>query len=206
MENFSAPGQVLELTAPSGGVVSGSAYLIGSLVVVATVTAAEAAKFNALVVGVVDLPKVAEEGWTENEKLYWDVSPAGLTKVSSGNTLVGVAVKPVSAVVTLATNALAADLLIAGMTLTVLDFAQLNTDNATVTVTINGVAFVLTEDVEWDAATSNDATATALAAAIAALTGVTATATTNVVTVVPATGLSETNLSVGRVRLDGVAR
>jgi len=199
-------GDVLTLTAPSGGVVSGSAYLIGSLVVVATETVAQTLPFVGLVVGCVNLPKVAEEGWTEGEKLYWDVSPAGLTKVLSGNTLVGVAVNPVAAAVALATNALAADLAISGLTLTVLDFAQLDSDNATVSVTINGVVTVLTEEVEWNAATSNDATATSLAAAISALTGVTATATTNVVTVVPASGIAATSLAIGRVRLDGAAR
>jgi predicted RecA/RadA family phage recombinase len=199
-------GDVLTLAAPSGGVVSGSAYLIGSLIVVATETVAQTLPFVGLVVGVVDLPKVAEEGWVQGEKLYWDVSPAGLTKISSGNTLVGVAVDPVAAVVALATSALAADLAISGFTLTVLDFAQLDSDNATVTVTINGVATVLTEEVEWNAATSNDATATSLASAINALTGVTATATTNVVTVVPATGVAATSLATGRVRLDGAAR
>lgn len=206
MKNFVESGEVLELTAPSGGVVSGTAYLIGALVVVATVTAAEAAKFIAEVVGVVELPKVADEGWTENLKVYWDNSAKKVTLVSSGNTLIGTAYRPVSAVLGLATNALAADLLIAGNTLTVLDFAQLNTDNATVTVTVNGTATVLTEDAGWDAATSNDATATSLAAAIAAVAGLHATATTNVVTVVPNTGLAPTILDKGRVRLDGVAR
>ena len=49
MKNFVQPGDVVELTAPSGGVVSGTVYLIGALVVVATVTAAEGAKFNGAV-------------------------------------------------------------------------------------------------------------------------------------------------------------
>ena len=200
-------GDVLTLTAPSGGVVSGSAYLIGSLVVVATETVAQTLPFVGLVLGCVDLPKVAEEGWTEGQKLYWDVSPAGLTIVSSGNTLVGVAVGPiVPTVVALATSALAADLAIVGLTLQVLDFAQLESDNATVTVTVNGVVTVLTEDVEWNALTSNDATATSLAAAISALTGVTAVAVTNTVTVTPSTGTTIASTAVGRVRLDGAAR
>jgi predicted RecA/RadA family phage recombinase len=207
VKNYISKGEVLELTAPSGGVVAGSAYLIGGLLVVATVTAAEGAKFNAIAEGIVDLPKAVEDALTEGGKVYWDNSAKKITTVSGGNTLVGVAVLPiVPFTVALATNALAADLAISGLTLTVLDFAQLNTDNATVTVTINGVETVLTEDVEWDAATSNDATATALAAAINALTGVKATATTNVVTVVPATGLVAGDASKGRVRLDGVAR
>lgn len=206
METSYAPGGVLELTAPSGGVVSGTAYLIGSLLVVAAQTAAETVKFEGATRGVFDLPKATDDAFTEGAKAYWDDTAKKLTTTSGGNTLVGIALAPVSAAVTLATNALAADLLISGMTLQVLDFAQLNTDNATVTVTVNGTATVLTEDVEWDAATSNDATATSLAAAISALAGVTATATTDTVTVVPATGLSATGLTTGRFRLDGVAR
>ena len=207
MKTAYTSGDVITLTAPSGGVVSGSTYLIGSLVVVATATVAQTLPFEALVVGMADLPKVAEEAWTEGAKLYWDVSPAGLTTVSSGNTLVGVAVQPiVPAAVSLATSALAADLLISGMTLQVLDYAQLDSDNATVTVTINGVAYVLTEEVEWNASVSNNSTATSLAAAIEALTGVKAAAVTDTVTVTPATGIKATSLAVGRVRLDGAAR
>jgi predicted RecA/RadA family phage recombinase len=206
MKTFAESGGVLEFTAPSGGVVSGSAYKIGSLVVVATETVAQTLPFIGVPMGVVDLPKVAEEGWTEGLKLYWDTSPAGLTKEASGNTLIGVAIQPVAAVVSLATDALAADLAIVGMTLQVLDFTQLGTDDATVTVTINGVATVLTEGTDWTASVSDDSTATSLAAAIDALTGVTAAAVTDTVTVVPATGVSAVNLTTGRVRLDGAAR
>ena len=206
MKTFAESGGVLKFTAPSGGVVSGSAYKIGSLVVIATETVAQTLPFIGVPVGIVDLPKVAEEGWTEGLKLYWDTSPANLTKEASGNTLVGVAVQPVSAVVTLATSALAADLAIVGMTLQVLDYVQLAADDATVTVTINGVATVLTEGTDWTASVSDDSTATSLAAAIAALTGVTAAAVTDTVTVVPASGVSATNLTTGRVRLDGAAR
>jgi len=207
MKTYQQGGEVLTLVAPSGGVVSGTAYKIGSLVVIATKTVAQTLPFDALTVGGVDMPKVVEEGWTEGLKIYWDDSAKKFTKVVASNTLVGVAVQPiVSTVVALATNALSADLAISGMTLTVLDFAQLDSDNATVTVTINGTAVVLTEEVEWNAATSNDATATSLASAINALTGATATAATNVVTVVPASGIALTSTATGRVRLDGAAR
>jgi predicted RecA/RadA family phage recombinase len=207
MKTFVSKGKQVEFTAPTGGVVSGTAYLIGSLVVIATHSAAQTLKFIGRVTGAVDHAKPAEEGWTEGVKLYWDDTAKKFTKVVGANTLVGVAIPPiVPAVVTLATNALAADLAISGFTLTVLDFAQLDSDNATVTVTVNGVVTVLTEEVEWNAATSNDATATSLASAINALTGVTATATTNVVTVVPASGIGATSLAIGRVRLDGAAR
>src|SRR3989304_5617705 len=157
MKTYNQSGGVLTLTAPSGGVVSGKAYLIGKLVVTATETVAQTLPFAALAIGVVDVPKVNDEAWTEGLKVYWDDSAKKFTSVVGANTLVGVAILPiVPLVVGLATNALAADLAIAGMTLTVLDFAQLDTDNATVTVTINGVPTVLTEDVDRDAAVAND--------------------------------------------------
>jgi hypothetical protein len=87
------------------------------------------------------------------------------------------------ALVGLATDASAADLIISGMTLQVLDYAQLATDNAEVTVTIDGVTTVLVEGTDWTADTSDEATATSLAAAIDALDGVGATAATDTVTV-----------------------
>ena len=91
MENYVAPGEIVTLTAPSGGVVSGTAYLIGSVVVVALVTAAETVKFSALVTGVGDLAKVSAQAWTEGVKIYWDNSAKLFTTTSGGNTLVGVA-------------------------------------------------------------------------------------------------------------------
>ena len=91
MKTYSSPGEVVTLTAPTGGVVSGTAYLIGSLVVVAVVTAAETLKFDALARGVVSHAKVSAQAWTEGVKLYWDNSAKNFTTTSGGNTLVGVA-------------------------------------------------------------------------------------------------------------------
>ncbi len=66
-------------------------------------------------------------------------------------------------------------------TVTIVDYTQLSGD----TVTINGI--VLTEGIQWTAATSNNATATSLASAITTATGTTLTtgsATTNIVTII----------------------
>lgn len=145
--------------------VSGGAYLIGGLLVVAAATAAPGESFAAIPTGVFDLPKAADDAFTEGAKAYWDNSAKNLTTTASGNTLIGTVRAPVSAAVEVATDVLAADLLISGLTLQVLDFAQLGRDNATVTVTINGVASVLTEGVDWTAATSHTATATSRSAA-----------------------------------------
>lgn len=91
MKNYVQPGDILTLTAPSGGVVSGTAYLIGAILVVAAVTAAESESFAAKTAGVFTLPKTTSEAWTEGAKLYWNNTTKKLTTTASGNTLVGVA-------------------------------------------------------------------------------------------------------------------
>jgi predicted RecA/RadA family phage recombinase len=93
MNNYVQPGEVLKLTAPTGGVVSGLAYKIGSLVVIATVTADQTLPFSALAIGVVEVLKVSAQAWTEGLKIYWDNSAKLFTSTSGGNTLVGVAAK-----------------------------------------------------------------------------------------------------------------
>lgn len=69
-------GQVQEFTAPTGGVVSGTPVLIGSLVVIPLVTAAQTVRFNAALVGTWTVPKASGVAWTEGQVLYWD-STAG---------------------------------------------------------------------------------------------------------------------------------
>lgn len=91
MKNYVEPGEVLPFTAPSGGVVSGSCYLIGALLVVATVTANQGDKFSAYIgPGVVSGPK-ATGAWTEGAKIYWDNTAKNFTTTVSTNVLVGVA-------------------------------------------------------------------------------------------------------------------
>jgi predicted RecA/RadA family phage recombinase len=93
MRNFIQPGKVLDLTAPSGGVVSGNAYKIGQLLVVATVTAAEGETFAAQTEGVVELPKTSAQAWTPGALIYWDPSPGeATTAATAGNHLIGTAV------------------------------------------------------------------------------------------------------------------
>ncbi len=65
-------GDALEFTAPAGGVISGLAYLINSIVVVAEFSAAAGEKFIGNITGVFDLAKAASVAWTEGQTLYWD--------------------------------------------------------------------------------------------------------------------------------------
>lgn len=91
MENYVQEGEVLEFTAPSGGVTSGTGVLIGSILVIPTVTAAQTVKFNGLACGVVTHAKTSAQAWTEGVKIYWDDALKVMTTTSGGNTLVGVA-------------------------------------------------------------------------------------------------------------------
>lgn len=90
MNNFFKPAEVQTFTAPSGGVVSGTGYLIGALFVVATITAAVGTQFEGVVVGSVYLPK-ASGAWTEGALLYWDNTAKNVTTVSTSNTRIGCA-------------------------------------------------------------------------------------------------------------------
>lgn len=84
MNNFKQPGDTLTLTAPSGGVTSGTGYLIGSLFVVAVTTAAEDAPFAGRITGVVTLPRdTADTAWSEGDPIYWDAD-AGKATFSGG--------------------------------------------------------------------------------------------------------------------------
>jgi hypothetical protein len=143
-------------------------------------------------------------------KVYFDESEGKFTldPDTATNPLVGVAIQPIIPLaVTIASTALAADLLISGLTLQVLDYATLAGGTPpTITVTINGTPTVLTEGTEWTAETSDEVTATNIATAIAALTGLDAAAVTDTVTVTPSTGITAASAATGRVRLDGAAR
>jgi predicted RecA/RadA family phage recombinase len=89
VKNFIQPGNTLTLTAPSGGVVSGSAYLIGSLFVVASGSADAGEPFEGVRVGAFTLPKATGQTWTEGAALYWDDTAKVCTTTATSNTRVG---------------------------------------------------------------------------------------------------------------------
>lgn len=92
MNNYKGPGDVLTLTAPSGGVVSGTPYLIGALLVVATATVAEGEEFQGKRSGVFDtMPKATSQTWDEGAILYWDDGAEKFTTTAGENTPVGCA-------------------------------------------------------------------------------------------------------------------
>ncbi len=91
MKTYLQPGDVLELTAPGGGVVGGTGLLIGALFVIPTVTAAATQKFSAQVTGVVEHAKVSAQAWTEGQRLYWNAGLSQVTSVATDGPFIGVA-------------------------------------------------------------------------------------------------------------------
>ncbi len=91
MKNFIQPGKTLTFTAPTGGVIGGNFYFIGSAFGVACGSAAEGEKFDLDVSGgVFDLTKNSAEAWTEGAPVY--ATAAGLmTTSAASNTKVGIA-------------------------------------------------------------------------------------------------------------------
>jgi predicted RecA/RadA family phage recombinase len=82
MKNYIQPGDVLELPVPTGGCVSGSPYLIGSMFVVAVVSAPEGDMAAFRRVGVYSLPKTTGEAWAVGNPLYFDPATSKLTKTA----------------------------------------------------------------------------------------------------------------------------
>ena len=213
MDTFVQPGETLAFTAPTGGVTSGQPYLIGTLVAIAMEDAAEAASFSAQVEGVYLGTKVATEAWTEGLKVYWDDAARKFTSAagsSPANTLVGVAVAAIADAITLASSDDPSDLDVTENVLTVIDRTGL--DDKTITITIarddrSPLVYTITEGVDFTQATSEAATATAIAAAISTRRGVTAVASTTSDSP-PAEIVTVTSDSPvrGRILLDGATR
>lgn len=89
--NYIQEGDILTLIAPTGGVVSGNGYKIGSLFVVALVTAAQTLPFSAAVEGVYTLPKTSAQAWTAGQKIYWDNGNSRCDSSAAVGQLIGIA-------------------------------------------------------------------------------------------------------------------
>lgn len=89
MKNYIQHDDNVPLTAPSGGVVAGTAYLIGSFFGVALTTAAQGESFELRRYGVVTGVKKTSETWAEGDALYWDTDK--LTKTAGSLKKVAIA-------------------------------------------------------------------------------------------------------------------
>lgn len=103
MDNYVKPGEVNTFTAPTGGVVAGEAYMIGSLLVIATTSVAQTLPFEGFAgPGVVRVRKLGDDVWAEGAKIYFDAaaSPDPVFTADIGSPalpLVGVAVEDIAA-------------------------------------------------------------------------------------------------------------
>lgn len=88
MKTFVQVGDILDAIAPTGGVISGNGYLIGSAFGVAASTAAETEPFAYVVEGVVQLP-IPTAAVAQFAKVYWDDTAKGLTTTVGSNQKVG---------------------------------------------------------------------------------------------------------------------
>lgn len=96
MTKFVQAGPAIEFTAPGGGVTVDVPTLIGSVLVVPTVTASAGARFVGLIMGVFrNMPKPGSQAWAEGARVYWDSGNSRFTTSGAGNQLAGWAVEVV---------------------------------------------------------------------------------------------------------------
>lgn len=73
---FIKRGEVLEFTAPTGGVTNGVPLFIGGFFTIPRETALVGVRFDGYVTGVHALPRTASETWLEGESVFWDITNA----------------------------------------------------------------------------------------------------------------------------------
>jgi predicted RecA/RadA family phage recombinase len=95
--SYQQPGEVLEFTAPTGGVTKGGGVLVGNLILIALDTVAQTLQFRGMAVGVHLVDKAASQAWAEGAIVYWDDTAKVFTTVSTANFRAGVAVEAVAA-------------------------------------------------------------------------------------------------------------
>lgn len=93
--SYISQGDVLTLTAPSGGVTVNVPVLIGRMLVIPKNTVAETLAFDGIARGVVSVPKVGSQAWTEGANVYWDDTNKYFTTTATSNQYAGVAVAAV---------------------------------------------------------------------------------------------------------------
>lgn len=94
MKNYVQKGETLTLVAPYA-ISSGGGALVGSIFGVAAADVAGGAEGEFQVEGVFDLGRETGGGtaWSVGDLVYWDNTNKRTTKTSTGNKLIGVAVK-----------------------------------------------------------------------------------------------------------------
>ncbi|ESQ82388.1 hypothetical protein AEAC466_17345 [Asticcacaulis sp. AC466] len=102
-KNEISAGHRIDCVAPSGGVVSGLMYKIGSLIGIALTTAAVGDIFTLHRSGEHDVKaegSASGQAWAVGDTLYWDDTAKQVTKTASSNTKCGIATSAKSTTLT----------------------------------------------------------------------------------------------------------
>ena len=84
MLNYLQPGNIIEITAPSGGVVSGAPVVVNQMIGIAAKTEAAGVAVNIQITGVFTVNKVSAQAWAEGSPIYWDEAASLFTIVEGG--------------------------------------------------------------------------------------------------------------------------
>ncbi|KAA1052958.1 DUF2190 family protein [Azospirillum argentinense] len=93
MKNFIQSGNLIEVTAPAGGVTSGDGTVIGSLFGIAGSSAVEGTSVTIATKGVFELPKLSTAILATGGKVSWDADNSRCDAPGTGKYPIGVAVE-----------------------------------------------------------------------------------------------------------------
>lgn len=95
--SYLQPGDVLQLTAPTGGVTKGVPCIIGAHVVIPLDTVAQTLPFRGMINGVHSAPKAPSQAWTEGQAVYYDDTNKRFSNVATvGFFRAGIAIEAVA--------------------------------------------------------------------------------------------------------------
>ena len=91
MKNYLQNGHILRVTAPTGGIASGDALIVGSIFGIAAFTAAEGDPVEISTTGVFQLPKASAAVLTVGARVSWDDTAKQVNIPGTGRYPIGVA-------------------------------------------------------------------------------------------------------------------
>jgi predicted RecA/RadA family phage recombinase len=91
MKNFIQRGDMITVTAPTGGVASGQGLLVGNLFGVAATTVAEGNSVEIATVGVYELPKLVSAVVAAGARVAWDNTAKRVVLPGTGMVPIGIA-------------------------------------------------------------------------------------------------------------------
>jgi predicted RecA/RadA family phage recombinase len=91
MKNFIQRGDMITVTAPTGGVTSGQGVVVGNLFGVAATTAAEDENVEIATVGVYELPKLASAVIAAGARVAWNDTAKQVVLPGTGMVPIGIA-------------------------------------------------------------------------------------------------------------------